>query len=154
MRIDFQRSERLSSGADQAWALVRDVIEVARCLPNVERIEAVSDGRYRAVVADAVGPFRVRLEVDLNVVASDAERRLEVTLKGEDRRTKTRVSGTLAAAVSGAADEATLSITAQAEILGTLASLGAGPIRRRTDEIFASVLPCLVARSAERPMTP
>lgn len=50
-----------------------------------------------------------------------------MTLKGEDRRTKTRVSGTLAAAVGGAADQATLSIAAQAEILGTFATLGAGP---------------------------
>ncbi len=149
MRIDFERSERLSTDADQAWALVRDIAQVARCLPNVESLEAVADGRYRAVVADAVGPFRVRVEAELVVVASDAERRLEVTVKGEDRRTKTRVSGTLAAAVVDAAGASALSVTARTEILGTLATLGSGPIRRRADEIFAKVLPCLVARLAE-----
>lgn len=149
MRVDFRRSEHLTSGAAECWALVRDVTEVARCLPSVERLEAVGNGHYSACVSDKVGPFRVRVDVELVVVTSDLERRLEVTVRGGDAKTNTRVTGSLTVMVLDAEGGVALSVAAQAEVLGPLATLGAGPIRRRSDELFAGFLAGLVARLAQ-----
>ena len=158
-------SETLNLGAPQedVWRLLRDTGRLASLLPGVENVTpsrpapssasalasqapvaATTGGNsgaeeaYTARLTDKVGPFRLSLNLEVRVLEAAEPSLLRVALKGTDGGGANRVTGTLSAALKKAEPAGTVvSFDASVEVLGRLASLGAGPIRRRTQERFA-----------------
>jgi carbon monoxide dehydrogenase subunit G len=77
----------------------------------------------------------VPVEIDLRTV--EAPRRIVAGLTGADSRGQARVKGDLEAVVEPSGDGARLTLGIKVEVLGKLATLGAAPMRRRADDLFA-----------------
>ncbi len=144
MLVTLSETLNLTAPQEDVWRLLRDTGRLALLLPGVEGVAPLaaagnSGGEaYTARLTDKVGPFRLNLNLEVKVLEALEPTLLRVALKGTDGSGTNRVTGTLSAALKKAEPSGTaLSFEASVEVLGKLASLGAGPIRRRTEERFA-----------------
>jgi len=144
MYQDFARDVRLAASPDAVWSALLDVQRVASWLSIVRDVEErESLRRYGAVLEDRVGPFSMRADLDVTVVADSEARRLQVAAAGEDRQIASRITASVDLAVSPDGPGAALAVTGRYEITGKIATLGAGAIRKKgekvLDEFFANV---------------
>jgi hypothetical protein len=135
--LDVTKTTDVDAPPLAAWGLIRDVPRLSGCLPNVSDVREVEDDRrYTAVVAEKLGPFRLQVPVQIVLESIDEPRRIVAELSGNDSRGQARVKGSLEAALEPADHGTRLTLSMHLEVLGKLAALGAGPMRRRTDEVF------------------
>jgi len=89
-------------------------------------------------VVEKVGPFRLNLKLAVTVVKAVEPYLIEAELNGADAKSQNRLSGTLRAELKERESARTvLNVDASVEVMGKLAALGAAPIRRRANELFA-----------------
>ena len=100
-------------------------------------VRELQEGQYSATVTDKLGPFRLQLPVTISIQELQEPSRLAAELRGNDGRGQARVHGRLETTLEPSAAGTRLQLHVHMEVLGRLASLGATPMRRRTDEIFA-----------------
>jgi carbon monoxide dehydrogenase subunit G len=135
--LEISKSVTLGESTDTVWAVVRDPVRVAGCIPNVREFEQQGDAAvYSATIEDKLGPFKVEVPVRIDIGEDDAARRMTATIAGNDKRGQARVRGEVAATVVQADGGSVLDLTSRIEVLGRLAALGAVPMRRRADQIF------------------
>lgn len=149
MLVNLNQTLTLAATQEDAWSLLRDTKRLAGLIPGIEEI--VSDQgeadrsngefpqeRHVARVVERVGPFRLALDLEVRIVEAVEPSRLQAQLSGSDGKGQNRLSGTVRAELKKVEPTGTLlSVDASVEVLGKLASLGAGPIRRRANELFA-----------------
>jgi carbon monoxide dehydrogenase subunit G len=123
------------------WRLLRDTPRLTGLLPGVESVRPLDEQgveAYSAKVSDRVGPFRIKLDLEVRVTESVERSLLRARIKGADSAGLNRVTGSLEIALALLAPSGTqMHFEASIEVLGKLAALGAAPLRRRTTESFA-----------------
>ncbi|MBO0732222.1 MAG: hypothetical protein J2P57_23380, partial [Acidimicrobiaceae bacterium] len=93
MKERFSRQLRLRSGDEQVWNVLLDVPRVASWITIVGSVEEVIRlERYRAVLQDRVGPFRLRADLDIRVLELEHGRWIRAKAAGEDRQVGSRIS--------------------------------------------------------------
>ena len=138
MLLDIAKTAEVGVSPAQAWSLIGNIPRLSACIPGVSDIREIEPNRrYAATVTDKLGPFRVSLPVEIAIQALEEPSRLAAELSGNDGRGQARVKGTVEALLQPAGSGTALSLTAHLEVLGKLAALGATPMRRRADDIFA-----------------
>ncbi|GEM_PF-6796828 len=82
--------------ADVAWARMLDVSAVASCLPGLvpETLRPLGDGRYQAKVQATAMGVTATWEMTAQLTPDAVNRRLAVTLEGDDQRLGMRLAGT------------------------------------------------------------
>jgi len=106
-----------------------------------------------AQVSDRLGPFQVAMTVRVTLAKLEERKHLEVTVNGSDAVRQNWVRGKMTAYLDEDEEGTRVRIHASLEVLGKLASVGAVPIRRRAEEVFAEFaerLQCEFAPSDER----
>ncbi len=141
MQVTVNKSLQLDTPVQNVWTLFRDVDRFARLVPGVTDIQVEKEGdqeKYIARLVDKVGPFKIEMTVEIKLVQMVTDQLLEAQLTGFDGGGKNRMKGNLQAKLSQLENDKTqVEFTANIEVLGRLASLGASPIRRRTDQHFS-----------------
>jgi len=138
VRLEVSKTADVPASPAAAWALVRDVPRLAGCVPSVSGLSTLEpDCRYAATVTERLGPFRLSVPVEIELGTIEEPRRIVAGLTGADSRGQARVKGDLEAVVEPSPAGARLTVGMKLEVLGKLATLGAVPMRRRADELFA-----------------
>jgi carbon monoxide dehydrogenase subunit G len=149
MLVTFNQTLTVAATKQEAWNLLRDASRLADLIPSIESIApVVTDGggdppgglpeKYLAHVVERVGPFRLSLNLDIRIVKAVESSLLQAELTGTDRNGQNRMSGTLRADLKENTPGGTvLNMDSSMEVTGALATLGAAPIRRRANELFA-----------------
>ena len=138
MLLDLTKETDVAAPPETAWALIRDLPRLSACIPGVSDLrELEPDRRYSAAVSDKLGPFKLEVPVEVALHSVEAGRRIAAELSGNDRRGQARVKGSLEATLQPLEPGTRLTLGIHLEVLGRLAALGAAPMRRRADEIFA-----------------
>ena len=141
MQVTVNKSLQLDTPVQNVWTLFRDVDRFARLVPGVTDIQVEKEGdqeKYIARLVDKVGPFKIEMTVEIKLVQMVTDQLLEAQLTGFDGGGKNRMKGNLQAELSQLENDKTqVEFSANIEVLGRLASLGASPIRRRTDQHFS-----------------
>jgi len=136
--LEISKEVEVPAAPDACWQLINDVPRLSGCIPGVSDVREVEPGQqYTATVTDKLGPFRLQLPVTIAVQERDEPRKLVAELRGNDGRGQARVQGRLEASLEPTGQGTRFGLSVRMEVLGRLASLGATPMRRRTDEIFA-----------------
>lgn len=135
--MDFAVEMTLPSPPARVWDVLTDFRRAAACVPGCEEIEEVGRlQRYRAVMRQRVGPFRLEAPVEIVVEEARAPSVVRARASGRDRLTGTSVSAgvviTLAAAAGGGS---ALSLALDVQVTGRLATLGYPVIRQRTRDL-------------------
>jgi uncharacterized protein len=136
--LEISKETEVAADPHASWALVSDVPRLSGCIPGVSDVrELEPNKRYAATVTDKLGPFRLQLPVEIAIQSLEEPSRLTAELTGNDGRGQARVKGTIEALLQPAGEGTKLGLNAHLEVLGKLAALGATPMRRRADDIFA-----------------
>lgn len=116
-----------------------DVAQVASWISIVENVRELDHlAHYQAVLSDRVGPFKLR--ADLDVTVSDVREREAISFAaaGEDRQIGSRLAVSASMALSEDSEGNTeVKLSGSYEVVGRVASLGAGTIRKKADTILA-----------------
>jgi len=136
--LDIAKETAVGAGLQASWSLVSDIPRLSACIPGVSDVREIEPhARYAATVTDKLGPFRLQLPVEIAIQSLEEPSRLVAELTGNDGRGQARVKGNIEALLQPAGSGTKLSLNAHLEVLGKLAALGATPMRRRADDIFA-----------------
>jgi carbon monoxide dehydrogenase subunit G len=136
--MHVEKEIAVAAPPERVWAFLWDVERVARCLPGCEDAKAlVPHERYEAVMAQRVGPFKVRFPLDIRVVEAEPPRRLRAEAAGRDAGMASGVRVLLDLRVEGQDAGSRLLITTDVEISGKLGTLAQGVIQQRTDANMA-----------------
>ena len=141
MREEFDVTLRVSAGVAPVWAVVSDVPTVLSWISIVESVEAVGSG-YRVVLADRLGPFKLRADLDVVVTDRVPEQLMRAHGDGEDRQIASRLVVDVELALTEEEQGTKIDVRGSYEVTGRPASLGAGSIRKKArgilEEFFAS----------------
>jgi carbon monoxide dehydrogenase subunit G len=148
VQLSVTENLQLFAEAEEVWRLLRDTSRLTGLLPGVESVTMLTNATgeaYAAKVAERVGPFKVTMNLEIQVTEMVERELLKATVKGGDSLGMNRVSGTIQVALKStdaSASQAGQGLTvmrfeAAVEVLGKLATLGAPVVRRKTADMFA-----------------
>jgi carbon monoxide dehydrogenase subunit G len=143
MHQEFHETIQLAARPEAVWAIVSDIPTVLSWISIVEAVEEVApDERYKVVLADKLGPFKLRADVDVVVGEREEGTSIRARGDGEDRQIGSRLIIEVALAIEERDASTHLDVSGSYEVTGRPASLGAGAIRKKAanilSEFFAS----------------
>lgn len=135
---NFARTLTVTSSLERSWAILTDVGRLAGWVTIVHDVEELSRlNKYTAVLADRVGPFKLRADLDITVVVAEDGRRIELQASGRDRAVDTRLAVAATMTLGHVqAGGTSLDVAGRYEVTGKAASLGAGVIRKKAESII------------------
>ncbi|ETX05484.1 CoxG family protein [Candidatus Entotheonella palauensis] len=141
----FEKQVQIEAPRQEIWALLWDVPRVVRCIPGCDAAETIEPyQQYQATVQEKVGPFKIRIPLDIEVVTHEAPERLVANAKGRDGKLQSHLKIELDLTLVALAPQVTaLNVRADVAVLGKLGTLGHSVIVRKGNEIvgqFATAL--------------
>lgn len=141
----FEKQVQVEAPRQEIWELLWDVPRVVRCLPGCDAAETIEPyQQYQATVQEKVGPFKLRLPLDIEVVTNQPPDRLVAKATGRDGKLQSHVKIELDLTLVALEPQITaLNVQADVAVLGKLGTLGHSVIVRKGNEIvrqFATAL--------------
>lgn len=139
MRQEFRERVRLAGDGKAVWETVSDIPTVLSWITIVGAAEEIEAGsRYRAVLQDRLGPFKLRADLDIAVLEREEGRRISARGDGEDRQIGSRLIIEVELVLGdGDAGAIVVDVHGSYEVTGRPAALGAGSIRKKASKILA-----------------
>jgi carbon monoxide dehydrogenase subunit G len=138
VRQEFSESVSLAADRERVWEIVSDIPTVLSWISIVGTAEEVEPGaRYRAVLEDRLGPFRLRADLDIAVQERVERELVRARGEGEDRQIGSRLIIEVAMALSERDGTTTVDVSGAYEVTGRPATLGAGSIRKKASKVLA-----------------
>ncbi|MHB8499776.1 MAG: SRPBCC domain-containing protein [Candidatus Acidiferrales bacterium] len=91
--------------------------------------------RYRAVLEDQMGPFRLRADLDITVTEVHPEARVTVIARSEDRQVGSRITVMATMALAASPNGTAVTLEGQSEVTGQIATLGTAAMKKK-DQII------------------
>ena len=137
MRQDFQRRLEVPAANQRVWETLVDVRQVASWLSIVGEVQELERlRRYRAVLEDRLGPFKLRADLDIELHDVEEGHGLAARATGEDRQVGSRISVEASLRLEAADSGTALLLAGSYEVTGRVASLGAGSIRKKGETLL------------------
>ena len=122
---------------ERLWDFLMDVPTVGRCVPGVERIEAVDGSAYRGGLKIQVGPIRLSLEGTITVEETDREAgRARLRAEANDRRLGGGIRARLSLSLAPAEVGTRVRIDTDLAVLGRIGEFGQPVIRKKADTLL------------------
>ena len=122
---------------ERLWDFLMDVPAVGRCVPGVERIEAVDGGAYRGDLKVQVGPIRLTLEGTITVEERDREAwRARMRAEASDRRLGGGIRARMSLTLAPAGEGTRLHLETDLAVLGRIGEFGQPVIRKKADTLL------------------
>jgi uncharacterized protein len=135
---EFKRELDTRSSSEEAWKTLTDVPRLVDWVSIVSEAKEVAPlEHYTAVLADRVGPFKLKADLDIRVPEVEPGRRIRVVAAGEDRQVSSRIAVDATLSLSPEDDGGTtVTVEGQYEVSGRAASMGAGIITQKAQKII------------------
>jgi len=145
--MQFERQVLVEASRQEVWGLLWDVPRVINCIPGCETAEEIEPyQRYRATVREKVGPFKVRIPLDIDILEHTAPQRLVAKASGREGKVQSHVKVEIDLTLVDVEPHVTeLRLLANVAILGKLGTLGHSVIVRKGDDIVGQFADALQA---------
>ena len=143
--MKFEGSVDIKAPRDRVWAFVADPAQVASCGPGVESVDMVDETHYKTIAKVGVGFISARFHGDIEIVEQAPPDRMVIKVHGQ-------APGSAADAVAsmalrdGSDGVTTMDYSADVNISGTLASVGARLIEGTANKLVAQTFDCIRAK--------
>jgi carbon-monoxide dehydrogenase small subunit len=124
------------------WRLLRDIEQVAACIPGVTLTAADTLERVRGILTVAVGPMKARFEGEAAVSFDDAARRGSVVGRGQDKLGRSSAQGEVHFNAEPDGDGAMLTVAMRYAVTGPFAQFSRGAL---VAEVVARLLETFAA---------
>jgi len=132
----FDRSLRVDRSPEECWQVLTDVQRVAGWVTvasDVSEIEPLEE--YSAVLSDSFGPFNLNADIGVEVLDVEEGRSIHFKGSGQDRQVKTNISVEAWMELEPEEDGTVIHVHGSWNVLGTVATMGGGTIRKKADKI-------------------
>jgi len=141
----FEKHVTIQAPRTVIWDCLWNIARLASCVPGCQTVATVEPYvHYQATVQEKVGPFRVKVPLDIDILERKGPERLRARAHGWDSVVQSRVKVELALALTEVDPQHTaLHVQADVVILGKLGTLGHSVIVRKGEAIvdqFATAL--------------
>jgi carbon monoxide dehydrogenase subunit G len=136
--VRFEKQVTVDVPRQAVWDFLWDMTRLTPCIPGCTGVEAmVPYQRYRATVQDRVGPFKVRVPLEIEVLAATAPERLVARASGKDTTVQSLVRVEVDLTMVETVPTSTvLQLSADVTVFGKLGTLGHSIIVRRGEAII------------------
>jgi carbon monoxide dehydrogenase subunit G len=135
--VKVEREIQIAADREKVWAFLWDVPRLAACIPGAQEARELEPGkRYAAVVAERVGPFRVKFPLEIEVLEATAPERLRARAGGRDAAVDGLVKVDLDVSLADAGGGTALRLIADIAVLGKLGTLGHSVIVRKSSDVI------------------
>ena len=148
--MKVERDVSIPASPETVWAFLWDVPRLATCIPGAKEVRTVEPGkRYAAVVGEKVGPFKVEVPLEIEVLEVEPPAALRARAGGRDARVDGLVKVELEVTLRPLDGGTALRVRATIEVLGKLGTLGHSVIVRKGTDIvdrFAAAVRAALAQ--------
>jgi hypothetical protein len=136
--VRFEKQVTVDIPRQAVWDFLWDIGRLTSCVPGCDEVETVEPyKRYHATVRDRVGPFKLKVPLEIDVLTATAPERLVARAQGKDTTVQSLVKVEVELTLIETAPIATLlRFSADVTVLGKLGTLGHSIIVRRGDAII------------------
>jgi carbon monoxide dehydrogenase subunit G len=135
--LRFEKEVNILAPKEKVWNFIWDVDRFIACVPGCKEAKTLEAGKlYSATMVEKVGPFRVEFPTTIEVLEREELRRIKARASGADNKIGSRMKLDLDVNLQGEGDHTTLGFIANVDILGKLAALGHGIIKRKADQVL------------------
>ena len=143
--MHFEGTVQIAAPRDRVWAFVMDPNQVGQCGPGVESIEVIDDTHFKATAKVGIGFISSRFVVNMEfaeVTPLDA-----ATIKAHGQAPGSAVDATALMRLSdGDAGGTKMDWSADVNISGTLASVGARLIEGTANKMIGQTFDCMKSK--------
>ncbi len=133
----FEKEIEILNPREKVWQFLWDIDRFITCVPGCKEAKTVEAGKsYTATMVEKVGPFRVEFPMRIEVLESEDMSTIKAQASGNDTKVGSRMKVELEVRLKGDESRSLLSFVASVDILGKLASLGHGIIKRKADQVM------------------
>jgi uncharacterized protein len=142
--LHFEGVFTVAAPRERVFALVNDPNQVARCMPDLRRLEVKSEDEFVAVVGTGVSIVRGDITLHFRTVQKEPPSRAKMEAHGSGLGSAIDVE--MVTELSEAEGGTSMKWTAEASVSGKLASLGQGLIKSQSERIIRQLFDCLRAK--------
>jgi len=133
--LRFEKEVEIQAPKEKVWEFIWDVDRFIACVPGCKEAKTVEPGKqYSATIVEKVGPFRVEFPTTIEVLEREELKRIKAQASGADNKIGSRMKVDLDVNLRGEGEKTVLAFAAGVDILGKLAALGHGIIKRKADQ--------------------
>ena len=135
--MQFQKEVEILAPREKVWRFIWDVDRFIACVPGCKQAKTIEEGkRYAATMVEKVGPFKVEFPTTIEVLEREELTRIKAQASGADNKIGSRMKLDLDVNLREQGDKTVLGFVAGVDILGKLAALGHGIIKRKADQVL------------------
>ena len=136
-RESFERRLEVAASPEETWSTITDVDRVASWVSVVGAVDTLELlARYSAVLADRLGPFSLKADLDVVVTDIDMGRSISFRAEGEDRQVASRIQVEATMELAPAGPGTDVSVSGFYEVGGRVAALGSSTVRSKAGKIL------------------
>jgi hypothetical protein len=135
--LQFEKQIEIDASREKVWKFIWDVNRFIACVPGCQEAKTLEEGkRYSATMIERVGPFKVEFPTSIEVIEREELSHIKAQASGVDNKIGSRMKLDLDVNLRDQGDKTILSFVAGVDILGKLAALGHGIIKRKADQVL------------------
>ncbi len=142
MPLHVQGALTIHAPREQVWAFLLDPQAMSRCLPDLQHLEVLQEGRFRAAVRVGVSFIKGTFTFDVALRDLVAPSRARLTGRGGGLGSAVDVDSTLSLA-DGEPGTTRLEWAADVRVSGTLATVGARLLQSTVEKKATELFSCL-----------
>ena len=135
--MQFEKEVEILAPREKVWNFIWDVDRFIACVPGCKEAKTIEAGKlYAATMTEKVGPFRVEFPTTIEVLEREEFTHIKAQASGADNKIGSRMKLSLDVNLREQGDKTVLAFVAGVDILGKLAALGHGIIKRKADQVL------------------
>jgi uncharacterized protein len=135
--LQFEKQVEILASREKVWNFIWDVDRFIACVPGCKEAKTIEVGKlYSATMVEKVGPFRVEFPTTIEVLERDELTRIRAQASGADNKIGSRMKLSLDVNLRQDGEKTVLGFVAGVDILGKLAALGHGIIKRKAEQVL------------------
>ena len=135
--MQFEKEVEIAAPREKVWNFIWDVDRFIACVPGCKEAKTIESGKlYSATMIEKVGPFRVEFPTTIEVLEREELTRIKAQASGADNKIGSRMKLSLDVQLREQGEKTVLGFVAGVDILGKLAALGHGIIKRKADQVL------------------
>jgi carbon monoxide dehydrogenase subunit G len=124
MKLKFSGAPEIAATRDHVWRRIMDPHFVAQSAPGVESVQPIDATHFKVISAFGVGAVKLRFALDVELTDVVERERATMRARGKAPGSNVDVTATVRLA-DGPPDRVRLDWTAESDVSGTVASVGA-----------------------------
>ena len=140
--MHFEGTVDIAAPRDQVWAFVIDPNQVGQCGPGVESIEVIDDAHFKATAKVGIGFISARFVVNMEFAEQTPPEAARIKAHGQAPGSAVDADASMRLSDSGTGGT-TMDWSADVNIAGTLASVGARLIEGTANKMIGQTFSCM-----------